>query len=108
MWNGDWTKIPMGMPGLETLLPLTYTAGVLEAPHARRDVHEAQHEPGEDHGPLSAQGAIQVGADADIAIIHPRSTLAVDPNSMETNADWSPYEGWELPASRARRSRGAR
>ena len=21
MWNGDWTKIPMGMPGLETLLP---------------------------------------------------------------------------------------
>src|SRR5829696_10455673 len=28
MWQGDWTKIPMGMPGLETLLPLTYTAGV--------------------------------------------------------------------------------
>ena len=29
MWEGDWTKIPMGMPGLETLLPLTYTHGVL-------------------------------------------------------------------------------
>ena len=29
MWKGDWTKIPMGMPGLETLLPLTYTHGVL-------------------------------------------------------------------------------
>src|SRR5207237_2939829 len=29
MWNGDWTKIPMGMPGLETLMPLTYTHGVL-------------------------------------------------------------------------------
>ncbi|HEY8852265.1 MAG TPA: amidohydrolase family protein, partial [Gemmatimonadaceae bacterium] len=29
MWNGDWTKIPMGMPGLETLMPLTYTRGVL-------------------------------------------------------------------------------
>ena len=29
MWEGDWTKIPMGMPGLETLMPLTYTKGVL-------------------------------------------------------------------------------
>src|SRR5205823_12158497 len=24
-WNGDWTKIPMGLPGLETLLPLVFT-----------------------------------------------------------------------------------
>jgi hypothetical protein len=30
MWKGDWTKIPMGLPGLETLVPLVYTRGVLE------------------------------------------------------------------------------
>ncbi|HEY3246166.1 MAG TPA: amidohydrolase family protein, partial [Phycisphaerae bacterium] len=30
MWCGDWTKIPMGMPGLETLLPIVYTHGVLK------------------------------------------------------------------------------
>src|SRR5712692_4514874 len=29
-WNGDWTKIPMGLPGLETLVPIVYTHGVLE------------------------------------------------------------------------------
>src|SRR5438067_9259128 len=29
MWEGDWTKIPMGLPGLETLVPLVYTHGVL-------------------------------------------------------------------------------
>ena len=29
-WEGDWTKIPMGLPGLETLLPIVYTHGVLE------------------------------------------------------------------------------
>ncbi len=28
MWEGDWTKIPMGLPGLETLLPVMYTHGV--------------------------------------------------------------------------------
>ena len=42
------------------------------------------------------KGAIQVGADADIAIIHPTMKHTVEPGSMETNADWSPYEGWEL------------
>ena len=28
-WEGDWTKIPMGLPGLETLVPIVYTHGVL-------------------------------------------------------------------------------
>jgi len=53
------------------------------------------------------KGALQVGADADIAIIHPDIKHTVDPNSMETNADWSPYEGWELAGfSRTTLSRG--
>src|SRR5258708_8158749 len=37
MWEGDWTKIPMGMPGLETLMPLPYTNAVPDArPHPRQ------------------------------------------------------------------------
>ena len=48
-----------------------------------------------------------VGADADIAIIHPESTLPVDPAAMETNADWSPFEGWPLAGfARTTLSRG--
>jgi len=42
------------------------------------------------------KGAIQVGADADLAIIHPQSVRTVSPSTMETNADWSPYDGWDL------------
>ncbi|MCA9255116.1 MAG: amidohydrolase family protein, partial [Phycisphaerales bacterium] len=30
MWNGDFTKIPMGLPGLDTMMPIVYTLGVLE------------------------------------------------------------------------------
>jgi len=53
------------------------------------------------------KGAIQVGADADLAIIHPTRTHVVDPATMETNADWSPYEGWELAGfARTTPSRG--
>jgi hypothetical protein len=48
-----------------------------------------------------------VGADADLAIIHPTATRTVTPSAMETNADWSPYEGWELAGfARTTLSRG--
>jgi len=99
MWQGDWTKIPMGMPGLETLLPLTYTRGVLEGRLTLEEMcTKLSTSPAKIMGLYPRKGAIQVGADADIAIIHPSKRFAVstDDGSMETNADWSPYEGWEL------------
>jgi len=107
-WGGDWTKIPMGMPGLETLLPLTYTHGVLGG---RLTVEELATKlstnPARIMGLYPRKGAVQVGADADLAIIHPTSTIRVDPATMETNADWSPFEGWELAGfSRTTLSRG--
>ena len=53
------------------------------------------------------KGAIAIGADADLAIIHPTRTHKVDPATMETNADWSPFEGWDLAGfSRTTLSRG--
>src|SRR5687767_6354698 len=65
MWEGDWTKIPMGMPGLETLLPLTYTHGVrggrltLEEMSAKLSTNQARI-----MGLYPSNGAIQIGADA--------------------------------------------
>jgi dihydropyrimidinase len=53
------------------------------------------------------KGALQVGADADIAIIHPESLRTVSPDTLETNADWSPYDGWQLAGfARTTLSRG--
>ena len=108
MWEGDWTKIPMGMPGLETLLPLTYTKGVLEGRLTLEEMcAKLSTNPARIMGLSPRKGAIQIGADADIAIIHPSRTFAVRPDEMETNADWSPYEGWELAGfSRTTLSRG--
>ena len=108
MWNGDWTKIPMGMPGLETLMPLTYTRGVLDGKLSLEDMcTKLSTNPAKIMGLYPRKGAIQVGADADIAIIHPTKTQKVDPEEMETNADWSPYDGWDLAGfSRTTLSRG--
>ena len=109
LWQGDWTKIPMGMPGLETLLPLTYTKGVLGGRMSIEQMcRKLSTNPAGIMGLAPKKGAIQVGADADIAIIHPTKTMRVDPTTMETNADWSPYDGWELAGfSRTTLSRGA-
>jgi dihydropyrimidinase len=97
MWQGDWTKIPMGMPGLETLLPVTYTHGVLGGRLSIEELcRKLSTNPARIMGLYPRKGAIQVGADADLAIIHPTARKVVDPGAMETNADWSPFDGWPL------------
>jgi dihydropyrimidinase len=108
MWNGDWTRIPMGLPGLETLMPVVYTKGVLEDRISiERMVEVLCVAPARIMGLDDRKGDIRPGMDADIAIFHPRDTMKVDPKKMETNADWSPYEGWDLAGfARTTLSRG--
>jgi dihydropyrimidinase len=108
MWQGDWTKIPMGMPGLETLMPLTYTKGVLEGRLSLEEMcQKLSTNPAKIMGLAPRKGAIQIGADADLAVIHPTRTHKVKPSEMETNADWSPYDGWDLAGfARTTLSRG--
>ena len=108
MWEGDWTKIPMGLPGLETLMPLVYTHGVLggrltleemcrsSAPIRRRSWDCTRGRARSRSAPTrTSRSSIRPRRGRD-----PRPT-------METNADWSPYEGWELAGfARTTLSRG--
>jgi dihydropyrimidinase len=97
MWKGDWTKIPMGMPGLETLLPLVYTHGVRKRRMTvNQFVDKCCTAPAKLMGMFPRKGTIRVGSDADVAIIHPTKTKKVDWRKMATNCDWSPFQGWEL------------
>jgi dihydropyrimidinase len=96
-WEGDWTKIPMGLPGLETLVPIVYTHGVLAGRLTRAEfVAKCCTNPAKLMGLYPRKGVIAVGSDADLAIIDPEKRITVDCAKMETNADWSPYQGWSL------------
>ncbi len=96
-WEGDWTKIPMGLPGLETLLPIVYTHGVLGGRLTPSEfVAKCCTNPSRLMGLYPRKGVIAVGSDADLAIIDPEKRIEVDHRTMETNADWSPYQGWSL------------
>jgi dihydropyrimidinase len=96
-WEGDWTRIPMGLPGLETLLPIVYTRGVLGGRLTRSEfVAKCCTNPAKIMGLYPRKGVIVPGSDADVAIIDPNKRIEVDHRTMETNADWSPYQGWSL------------
>jgi dihydropyrimidinase len=107
-WEGDFTRIPMGLPGVETLLPVLYTHGVRFGRISLEElVRLLASNPAQIMGLYPRKGAIQVGADADLAIIHPTREIIVEPSMLETNADWSPYAGWSLAGfARTTLSRG--
>jgi dihydropyrimidinase len=97
MWKGDWTKIPMGLPGLETLVPLVYTRGVLEdrLPLTQM-VAKCCTNPAKIMGLYPQKGVLAAGSDADVVIIDPNKKTAVDHAQMATGADWNPYQDWSL------------
>jgi dihydropyrimidinase len=107
-WNnegnyGDWTKIPMGLPGLDTMAPLMYTLGVLGGRISmNRFVELCATNPARIMGLGDRKGDIAPGFDADLAIIDPSRRVRIvpagrsEPATVHSRCDWSPYEGMEL------------
>jgi dihydropyrimidinase len=96
-WEGDWTRIPMGLPGLETLLPLVYTQGVLgKRMPLTRLVEKCCTNPAKIMGLYPRKGVLATGSDADIAVFDPEKRFTVDHAQMESGADWNPYQGMSL------------
>lgn len=96
-WEGDWTKIPMGLPGLETLMPLMYTTGVLgKKISIGQFVEKCCSNPAKIMGLYPQKGVLKAGSDADIAIFDPDKKTTVDHAQMAGGADWNPFQGWSL------------
>jgi dihydropyrimidinase len=107
-WKGDWTQIPTGLPGLETLLPLLYTKGVRAGKLTLEQMADRLSTgPARLMGLYPRKGTIRVGS-MPTSRSSTRKRPSVDPRAMETAADWSPYEGWSSPASRGPLSRAER
>ncbi|UCD74603.1 MAG: dihydropyrimidinase [Phycisphaerales bacterium] len=97
MWKGDWTKIPMGLPGLDTMVPIMYTHGVRAGRISmNRLVELCSTNPAKIMGMGGRKGQIAPGYDADIAIIDPHRTVKIDHRKLQSRCDWSPYQGQQL------------
>jgi len=96
MWEGDFWRIPFGMPGVETLVPLTFThgpaAGRFSINHWVKLVAE---NPAKLFGLFPRKGIVAPGSDADVVVWDPDREFEITPDALQTNCDWSPFDGWK-------------
>ncbi|HTO49577.1 MAG TPA: dihydropyrimidinase [Burkholderiales bacterium] len=94
-----FSKIPNGIPGVETRLPLLFSAGVLGG---RIDINAfvalTSTNVAKIYGLYPRKGTIAVGVDADLVIWNDRLKLKLDNAMLHHNVDYTPYEGIELAA----------
>ncbi len=86
--------VPFGMPGLETLMPLLYTSGVVAGRITRRQLAEMlSTNAAKRFGWYPDKGEIRVGASADLTLIDGETEKPVRAAQLRSNAGYSPFEG---------------
>jgi dihydropyrimidinase len=93
-----FTKIPNGLPGLETRMPLLFK-GVSEGKITIQDfVRVCCTNPAKLYG-LTKKGSLIPGNDADICIWYPEGTMApmaLSNSMLHHDIDYTPFEGFEF------------
>lgn len=92
----DFTLIPNGVPGIETLVALVWSLGVgrgLITPN--RFVELVSTAPARNFGMLPHKGSLSVGADADVMLFDPELETELRASNLHQNLDYTPYEGFQ-------------
>jgi dihydropyrimidinase len=95
MGREDFTKIPGGLPGVETRGELMFSYGV-----ARRKISAAQmcralsENPARLYGLYPRKGVLRPGSDADIVVYDPGASHVIRAEDCVANVDYNPYEGF--------------
>ena len=90
---GDFSKIPNGLPGVETRMDLLHQAVVDGHISRRRWIEIACATPARMFGLYPRKGTIAPGSDADIVIYDPTATQVHSAATHHMNVDYSCYEG---------------
>ena len=87
---------PGGMPGVQTLLPAMLTLALSEnLLSLERVVQLTSHNPAQIYG-IRNKGLLQVGYDADLAIMDLNKKFKVEKSWIGSKCGWSPFEGMTL------------
>ena len=93
----DFTKIPGGMPGVETRGVLLYTYGVVtDRISAERMVELLSLNPAKLYGAYPRKGHLAPGADAEIVVYDPNGITRISAKDQVCAVDYAPYEGYEI------------
>ena len=94
MGREDFTRIPGGLPGVETRGEVVYTRGVAAGRITVAGMCRALCEnPAKLYGLYPRKGVIAAGSDADIVVYDPKADHVIRAEDMVGAADYNPYEG---------------
>ena len=92
----DYKKIPNGAPGIETLLMLMHTQGVVKGRISLERMVDVLSTGTARMFGLKDKGEIAVGKDADMVIFDPDQKFTITQPKLHQNVDYTPYEGMEM------------
>ena len=97
MGEGDFTKIPNGIPAIEDRVNMLYTYGVSRGNlNIHRFVNAASTQAAKIFGLFPRKGTIAVGSDADLVIYDPTYRGTISSKTQSGNNDYSGFEGFEI------------
>ncbi len=97
MGKDDFTKIPGGLPGVQTRGTLLYTYGVREGKITVEQMCRLLSEnPAKLYGVYPRKGALLEGSDGDIVVFDPEKESVISAKTHAYNTDNNPFEGFAL------------
>ena len=95
--EGDFSKIPNGMPGVEPRFEVMYDGAVNgKRLNLNRFVEIVATTPAKMFGLYPKKGTIAPGTDADIVIFDPKKKHTISVKNQHMRVDYSAYEGREI------------
>jgi dihydropyrimidinase len=95
--DAPFTKVPNGLPGLATRMPILFSEGVAKG---RIDLQTfvaiTATNPARLFGLDPRKGTIAIGSDADIAIWNPTKRTTITNSLLLHDNDHTPYEGFDI------------
>ncbi len=92
----DYKVIPNGAPGIETLLMLLHTEGVVKGRITKERMVDVLSTSTARMFGLAEKGEVIVGKDADIVVFDPKQKFTITQSRLHMNVDYTPWEGWEM------------
>jgi len=91
----DFTRIPGGLPGVETRGELIWSYGVAKKRITAARMCKALCEnPARLYGLFPRKGVLKPGSDADIVVYDPGASHVIRADDCAANVDYNPYEGF--------------
>jgi dihydropyrimidinase len=94
--KSNFSKVPAGVPGIETLLPIIYTFSVNKGIPVQKIVKLLSENPAKIFGLFPRKGMIRIGSDADLVIYDTKSENIIKADNLHLKTDFNPFEGIKI------------